>query len=128
MERYPRPPKMTAIVLKTSSFAFDRASLARKARNVLTDVAERIEREATGTVTIGGHTDAKGSQAYNRTLSVRRADSVLRELRGLTATKVDFDVKGFGETRPVAPNATETGEDNPRGRALNRRVEIVYAK
>ena len=37
-----------------------------------------------------------------------------------------FQVAGYGETQPVAPNNNEDGSDNPAGRALNRRVDIQF--
>ena len=40
-------------------------------------------------------------------------------------TDINFVVRGFGETKPVEPNETDKGEDNPAGRQRNRRVEII---
>ncbi|MBA3306422.1 MAG: OmpA family protein [Thermoleophilaceae bacterium] len=76
-------------------------------------------------IRVEGHTDAKGDPAYNQRLSLRRAQSVRRWLLdsgGLEAGRVA--VRGFGETRPVAPNTRPDGSDDPGGRRLNRRVVI----
>ena len=78
---------------------------------------------------IEGHTDGKGKDDYNQKLSERRAQSVRdyfvkdEGLKGLS-----FSTKGFGKTKPVAPNAREDGSDDPEGRQKNRRVEIVVRK
>jgi len=70
---------------------------------------------------IGGHTDARGSNAYNQKLSENRAQSVLTYLlQKFPALKADqFTVKGYGESKPIAPNNTQIGM------AKNRRVEFV---
>lgn len=70
------------------------------------------------TVDVYGHTDSQGSEGYNYDLSQRRALSVANILSDQGVDQRRFAVTGFGETRPVASNATE------EGRAENRRVEI----
>ena len=109
-------------------FDFDKADLLPKAEETLQKAAELIrQRKAKGTVRIEGHTDAKGSDAYNQKLSERRADAVKRwfESHGLHE---HFATAGFGAKKPVAPNAKADGSDDPEGRAKNRRVEIVVKK
>ena len=71
---------------------------------------------------VGGHTDAKGSDAYNQALSERRAQAVVDALRQ-RGVATDMDATGHGEAKPVAPNEIG-GQDHPAGRQLNRRVEI----
>jgi outer membrane protein OmpA-like peptidoglycan-associated protein len=75
---------------------------------------------------VEGHTDAKGTDAYNDRLSQRRARSVrdwlVREA-GVAPTRIG--TLGFGERRPVAPNERPDGSDDPEGRQRNRRVEIL---
>jgi OmpA-OmpF porin, OOP family len=65
---------------------------------------------------IEGHTDSVGNDAYNQSLSQRRADAVRKYLldKGVAAARLES--KGFGESQPVADNATA------EGRAQNRRV------
>ena len=46
----------------------------------------------------------------------------------LGGVKPDFVVQGHGEAEPVAANTTESGVDNPEGRALNRRVALSYVR
>lgn len=101
-------------------FAFNRVGVRPAASSALRSVARSIERRyAQRRITVEGHTDAKGDPAYNRRLSLRRAQSVkawLVQRGGLDADRIA--VKGFGETRPVASNSTSSG------RARNRRVVV----
>jgi len=71
---------------------------------------------------IEGHTDSRGSDAYNQPLSERRANAVRDEL----VNEYDIDASrvstvGYGESRPVATNDTD------EGRAQNRRIEAVLS-
>ena len=68
---------------------------------------------------MAGHTDSVGSDAYNQTLSERRANSVADYLSGHGMTRTRMVTIGAGEGHPVASNDTE------EGRAENRRVEIT---
>jgi len=108
-------------------FAFDSADLAPAAQATLADLAATLEAEGQGTVTVVGHTDSKGDDAYNQTLSEQRAETVTAALEGL-APDFTYEASGQGETEPVAPNETEDGSDSEAGRALNRRVTITFAK
>ncbi len=107
-------------------FDFDKANLKPSAVASLETVAKRIRETSRGDVRIEGHTDSKGSNEYNQTLSEKRAISVRDWFvsdGGLS--KVQFVTKGFGELKPVVSNTTEKGADNPIGRQRNRRVEII---
>jgi outer membrane protein OmpA-like peptidoglycan-associated protein len=110
-------------------FDFDKSNILHKAAKALKNVAAMIRDHPGATVRIEGYTDAKGSDAYNRRLSERRAISVRNWLitkEGLTGIK--FATRGFGAKNPVAPNTHPDGSDNPEGRQKNRRVEIVIRK
>lgn len=110
-------------------FDFDKADIRPVAETALKQVGNLIRASARGAVTIEGHTDSKGSPAYNEKLSQRRSASVqkwLVEREGLS--RVPFLIKGFGASRPVAPNAKPDGSDDPDGRQKNRRVEIVFGR
>jgi outer membrane protein OmpA-like peptidoglycan-associated protein len=77
-------------------------------------------------VLVEGHTDAKGNEAYNQSLSERRAASVRDWLvKNAALSKSRFSTRGYGKTRPVADNTKSDGSDDPKGRERNRRVEIV---
>jgi OOP family OmpA-OmpF porin len=103
-------------------FDFDQATLRAEAGPVLDKLAAALK-GATGPLQVNGHTDALGSDSYNLDLSRKRAEAVAAALRqrGVTAEIVTH---GYGETQPIAQN-TLNGKDNPAGRQLNRRVEIV---
>ena len=106
-------------------FDFDKADLRPEALESLKSLATIVKHKATK-VEIFGHTDSKGSDAYNQKLSEKRALSVKTWL--LTNTNISKDLLhtiGLGETQPVAPNEKEDGSDNPEVRAQNRRVEIL---
>jgi outer membrane protein OmpA-like peptidoglycan-associated protein len=109
-------------------FEFDKASLLPKAEDTLNQAAEFIRQRAAGVVRIEGHTDAKGDAAYNQGLSERRAASVQQWFARKGLADLRFSSRGFGETRPIAPNAKPDGADDPEGRQKNRRVEIVISK
>jgi outer membrane protein OmpA-like peptidoglycan-associated protein len=84
-------------------------------------VASVLTRYPETLIRVEGHTDSVGTEQYNLDLSYRRANSV-RDLlvqRGVNISRIQ--PVGFGETRPIATNATEAG------RQLNRRVEIKVA-
>lgn len=75
-------------------------------------------------VEIESHTDSKGSEQFNLKLSQKRAESVVKYLvdKGIDAKRLK--AKGYGESRPVAPNENADGTDNPAGRAKNRRTDF----
>jgi flagellar motor protein MotB len=75
--------------------------------------------------TVEGHTDAKGSDAYNQTLSEKRARAVRDWLAARGALPITSPIQGWGERRPIAPNLKPDGSDDPAGRQKNRRVEVT---
>lgn len=108
-------------------FDFDKADLRPEAESLLRDVVAQIRARAKQpSVRVEGHTDAKGSDAYNQDLSERRSASVkgwLVQHGKLPARSVA--AVGLGERQPVAANEKPDGSDDPAGRQRNRRVEIV---
>ena len=105
-------------------FDFDKADLRPEAGPALEKVAAVLKAYPKAAVAIDGHTDGKGSDQYNQRLSERRADSVKRWLAN-ERLDVRMTARGWGKTRPVAPNARPDGSDDPAGRQKNRRVEIT---
>jgi OOP family OmpA-OmpF porin len=103
-------------------FDFDKATLRPEAGPVLDAIAKALH-GVTAPLLINGHTDSMGSDDYNLDLSKRRAAAVATALsqRGVTAP---LKPQGLGESQPIAQNSIG-GKDNPSGRQLNRRVEIV---
>ncbi|MFB4319923.1 OmpA family protein [Actinomadura sp. 21ATH] len=104
-------------------FEFGKHDLTPAARTAIAAAAARL-RGATGTVRVVGYTDSLGTDADNLRLSRDRAESVRAEL-ARTAGTLRIEATGRGEADPVQPN-TKNGEDNPEGRAENRRVEITF--
>lgn len=104
-------------------FDFDKATLRPDGAAVVRRVAPALQ-AVSGAVQVNGHTDTQGSEAYNQDLSDRRAQVVLLALRNAGVT-APLEPHGYGESQPVAPN-TRVGKDDPAGRQLNRRVELVF--
>jgi len=104
--------------LEGVEFASDSAELTSASRQMLDATADELARHPDMRVEIAGHTSSTGPAEYNQDLSERRARSVADYLisRGLDADR--FTVKGYGESEPIADNATR------EGRARNRRVEM----
>lgn len=116
--------KAAPIVLRGVTFEYNSAKLTAQAHDRLDNVVNALQGADSVSVEVDGHTDSRGSAAYNLKLSQQRADSVKSYLvtHGVAADRLT--TRGFGETRPVAPNTKPNGEDNPAGRAQNRRVEL----
>lgn len=110
-------------------FAFDSAELAPEATGALNRTAELIRAGGAGEIRIVGHTDSMGEEAYNQQLSLRRASTVAEWLSSTGG--VDFArlrPEGRGEAEPAAPNARPDGQDDPEGRARNRRVVVAIPR
>ena len=75
-------------------------------------------------VEISSHTDSVGTDQSNMTLSQNRAQSVVNYLIQKGISKERLVAKGYGESRPIAPNSNPDGTDNPAGRQKNRRTEF----
>jgi len=119
----PPPPPAKGTKLGTvgeAYFDFDKAEIkAHDGRGVLDDVVKTMRDNPSLRVSVEGHTDSIGSDAYNQRLSERRAGAVKRYLmaQGIASSRVDAE--GFGKKRPVADNKTTAG------RAKNRRADII---
>lgn len=118
-------PAVTSLRLDPVYFDFDRANLRPEGQRVLSEAASVLQAHPQLRVEVAGHTDSKGTQAYNQGLSERRAQVAYDYLvgEGVNAEQLIGPV-GYGEDRPVAANTHEDGSDNPEGRAQNRRTEL----
>jgi len=105
-------------------FDFDRAEVRPEADAALEEVAAHITAAGKRTM-VEGHTDAKGSESYNQTLSERRASAVRLALIERGVSDARLITRGFGKSRPIVPNEHADGSDDPAGRQKNRRVEVV---
>jgi OmpA-OmpF porin, OOP family len=118
-------PVPVSIDLKGVNFDFDKSTLRPDAVAILNEAIEILKRYPDLKVEVAGHTDSKGTDAYNQSLSERRASAVYDYLtsNGIDAGRLVGPV-GYGESRPIAPNTNDDGSDNPEGRARNRRTEL----
>ena len=111
-------------VVGDALFDFDKSDLRSDAEETLVAAGPEIGKAGTGKLTITGHTDSKGSDAYNDQLSEARARTVRDWLGGKGFIPADTPFAGRGERQPIAPNENADGSDNPAGRQRNRRVEV----
>ena len=115
------------IYLPKLSFEFNSTDLSPVVKNRLAYVVrvcnapDAINRH----IIISGHTDAVGTRKNNFKVSKIRAETVSATLENLGLAKERMQLKWFGAERPLLPNTLSDGEDHPKGRATNRRVEIL---
>ena len=111
--------KTGMIRLDNVYFDTDKATIKRESHGVLDEVAEILNRYDDLKIEIGGHTDARDTEEYNEKLSEDRANAVLDYLVSRhNVSRSRFSARGYGESRPVASNDSESGM------ARNRRVEF----
>ncbi|HLP19968.1 MAG TPA: OmpA family protein, partial [Chitinophagales bacterium] len=106
-------------------FAFDKSNVIDFYKGQIDSVVQVLTAHPGYSLEIQGHTDSKGTDEYNEALSLRRANEVKTFL--IKKKKIEESrivVKTFGEKQPAVPNELPTGEDDPEGRARNRRVEF----
>ncbi|HOK37445.1 MAG TPA: OmpA family protein [Bacteroidales bacterium] len=106
------------VILKNIFFEFDSYELLPESFAELNKVLEYLNNNPGLVIEIGGHTDNRGSKAYNKTLSENRAKSVFDYLVSKGIDKKRLSYKGYDFSVPIATNDTE------EGRALNRRTEF----
>lgn len=119
-EPTPEPEAPVAQVVRVEldvKFDFDKSVVKPNSYGDVKNLADFMAQYPATNVEVAGHTDSVGPDAYNQKLSQRRADAVKQVLvkDGVAPSRVT--AVGYGESRPVADNATEAG------RAVNRRVE-----
>ncbi|MDM7322712.1 MAG: OmpA family protein [Gammaproteobacteria bacterium] len=118
----PKPPVVAAkkITLNADTyFDFDKYNLKPEGKKALDALVAEMKIDQIEEVTVVGHTDSIGTEAYNQKLSERRAKTVADYLvsKGVPAAKIK--AYGKGESQPIADNRTKAG------RAKNRRVEVT---
>ncbi|MCX7881760.1 MAG: OmpA family protein [Brevinematales bacterium] len=99
-------------------FEFDKATIRKEFEKGLDQLAEVLKKYPKLDIVVSGHTDSVGNATYNQKLSELRAKAIADYLlqRGVSQDRISYI--GYGDTKPVATNATA------EGRAKNRRVEI----
>jgi len=104
-------------------FEFDSAAIKPESHGLLDEIVKVIqENPQIEQIRIEGHTDNIGTPAYNRTLSKKRAESVMTYFADKGVAKGRLVAEGFGPDRPIADNTT------PDGQEKNRRVEFNIVK
>ena len=112
-ERKPEPANLTYRI----NFDFGSDVIDAEAKRTLDKIARAMKANPDWLLVIEGHTDAHGTPEYNRSLSQRRAQAAKAYLESAGISPRRLSAVGFGDSRPVAPNAGELG-------FLNRRVEL----
>ncbi|MEO6039492.1 MAG: OmpA family protein [Saprospiraceae bacterium] len=103
-------------------FGFDKSVLNADAKRSLDKMVTVLNDYPDTNIEVQGHTDSKGTDAYNEKLSRRRADAVVSYLRSKSISSSRLTTKAYGESAPKYSNDSEDGA------AQNRRVEfLVYA-
>ena len=100
-------------------FGYDQSDLGTGAQSSMDKLVKILNAYPETDIKVIGHTDSKGTDAYNQALSERRAVAVTSYLRNNGINTARPSAIGKGETDPVAENETD------EGRAVNRRVEFV---
>ncbi len=125
----PPPPPAARVIDRLTihvNFDFDKSDIRKVDVAELKKAIDFVRKYPGAKVELEGHTDSKGTEQYNQKLSERRAEAVQQYLITEGAVeKAMISATGYGELRPIAPNKTKDGKDNPEGRAENRRVEIL---
>jgi len=117
----PVPVHETMTLGADTFFNFDKYDLKPAGMAKLDELAAKLQQlgSAVTAISVTGHTDSVGSEAYNLALSERRAQTVVNYLEQRGVNPNIIQARGMGKSNPVASNAT------PAGRAQNRRVEIT---
>ena len=115
----PPPPVATKVTYAADAFFdFDKSVLKPEGKAKLDDLVSKVKGINLEVIIAVGHTDSRGSDAYNQKLSVRRSEAVKAYLVSKGIEKNRVYTEGKGEKQPVADNKTK------EGMAKNRRVEI----
>jgi iron complex outermembrane receptor protein len=115
----PAPPPVAVARTYLVFFDWDRADLTSRAREIVAAAAQASTHVQTTRIEVSGYTDLSGTAAYNQKLSVRRAESVQKELIRDGVAASEIAIHGYGESNPLVPTAPGVREPQ------NRRVEIV---
>ncbi|MGZ3919121.1 MAG: OmpA family protein [Bacteroidia bacterium] len=121
LARRPKEP----VRIPNIQYEFDKSNILETSKIAIdTTVLRLMEANPEVIVEIQSHTDSKGSDQYNEKLSQKRAESVVNYLIGKGINPLRLKAKGYGESKPIAPNENSDGSDNPEGRAQNRRTDF----
>jgi outer membrane protein OmpA-like peptidoglycan-associated protein len=110
------------ILLNDIYYAVSSSKINEESLWILEQFAEYLQEHPGWLIEIRGHTDNVGDEKANESLSLQRANEVMKYLSSKGVPQNQMTAKGYGESKPVATNDTEAG------RAKNRRTEFVIKK
>jgi OOP family OmpA-OmpF porin len=116
------------IVIKNVLYDFNKSTLRPESKLVLDTLVTVLKDNPKIKVELASHTDWIGSDKYNDKLSQARAQACVDYIISKGINESRISAKGYGERKPIAPNALPNGKDNPAGRQLNRRTEFKVLK
>src|SRR6185369_10677307 len=102
-------PLKQKLVLRGVNFDFDKAIIRSDGKPVLDAAIQALKEQSDVRISVEGHTDAVGTDAYNQRLSERRAQAVVDYLAAGGIARSRISARGYGESKPVASNETEDG-------------------
>jgi OOP family OmpA-OmpF porin len=115
-------------VIENIYYQFDKYKLEPASFPALDKIVKMLKENPSMVIELSGHTDSKGSDAYNERLSQLRAESCVEYIVSQGIDRSRLTAKGYGEKIPLAPNTDAKGKDNPAGREKNRRTEFKVLK
>ena len=108
-----------AVVLQNIQFEFNSSALTADSESGIQILTDFLKRNPDLKVELAGHTDNVGNESYNQKLSADRSETVRKALVANGIEKNRLTAKGYGASKPLAPNDTE------EHRAINRRTEMI---
>ncbi len=122
-----KPFKRNSYQIPVIYFGYNRTELSQESKNELNTLLTALNEYSEVNIMITGYTDGNGSPDYNKSISRKRAASVMNYLvlNGVKAQRISILAKG--ENDPVATNKLSNGKDNPEGRKMNRRVSFSFS-
>lgn len=108
-----------SFILENIFFDVDKWDLKPESIVELNKLLEVLQKNPAIKIELGGHTDSDGNDSHNQQLSENRAKAVVEWLIGKGVDSSRLSYKGYGETKPIAPN------DTPENKAKNRRTEVT---
>ena len=118
----PSPVSPPNYNFRNIQFEFDSSVLKTESYAVLDQIGREMQKDPDAKFIIDGHASVEGTAAYNMELSIDRANAVKLYLVNSGIDGNNLTVKGYGATKPIASNDSESG------RAQNRRVEIRHVE
>ncbi len=114
----------TPMRLNNILYDYDKSFIRTDAESDLSMVLSYLNSYPDLVIELSSHTDSKGNETYNQTLSQKRAEAAKSWLLNKGVSSERIKAVGYGESMPIAENKNADGSDNPEGRQMNRRTEF----